>query len=73
MRDCPYNEAIVCDSETCYHCGWYPNVMKAKAEVINEGQNLYSIEVTGRVDIQADSKEEALEKVKTLDLRFAWD
>ena len=38
-RDCPYNRAIVCDSEECYHCGWDPEVAERRIEKIKEEMN----------------------------------
>lgn len=33
-RNCPHNDAVVCDKKKCYKCGWNPTVAKARMEKI---------------------------------------
>ena len=61
-RPCEYNEAVVCDSSECYHCGWHPEVAEARQhEVLKNitSKKLYKIPFTGYCEVWAKSPEEA--------------
>lgn len=72
-RVCQYNEAIMCDSSECYHCGWDPEVAKARSEEIvrvTTGQKMYKVPFTGFCEVWAKSAEEATEKAEHIDQQF---
>ena len=73
-RPCDYNQAIICDSAECYHCGWDPKVAKARQDALTEGrymdQKLYKVNFLGYCEVWAKSPEDALEKAEDLDQQF---
>jgi hypothetical protein len=72
-RVCQYNEAVICDSSECYHCGWDPEVAKARQEeLLREatGQKLYRVPFTGYCEVWAGSPEEASEKADNDEMFF---
>lgn len=72
-RVCQYNDAILCDSDECYHCGWDPEVAKARQEeLLREvtGMKLYRVPFTGYCEVWAKSPEEAAEKAENVELQF---
>ena len=72
-RDCPFNMAIICDSEECYHCGWDPKVAQKRQEdfVKNWGvEKLYKIPFTGYCEVWATSPEEAADKAEDIEKQF---
>jgi hypothetical protein len=72
-RACPFNDAVVCDSKECYHCGWDPEVAKARQEELVKamnGEKLYKVPFTGYCEVWANSPEEALEKAETVEQQF---
>jgi hypothetical protein len=68
-RDCPFNEGVVCDSEECYHCGWDPEVAKARRKA-RMNQKQYRIPFTGYCEVWANSSEEAADKAENIDQQF---
>jgi hypothetical protein len=59
-RVCRYNRAIDCDSDECYHCGWDPEVAKARLE--DFVRKPYKVPFTGYCEVRAASPEEAIAK-----------
>ena len=72
-RTCQFNEAVVCDRKECYHCGWDPEVAKAREEDFLRnltGQKLYKVPFTGYCEVWANTPEEAAEKAETIEQQF---
>jgi len=72
-RICQYNEAIICDSDECYHCGWDPEVAKKRQETFIKKmteEKLYKIPFTGYCEVWATSPEEAAEKAEDTEKQF---
>jgi hypothetical protein len=67
-RECQFNRAIVCDSDECYHCGWDPEVAKARSAAGCE--KLYKVPFTGFCEVWARSPEEAAEKAEDIEKQF---
>ena len=68
-RVCQFNDAIVCNSKECYHCGWDPEVEKARREA-RMNQKLYRIPFAGYCEVWANSSEEAADKAENIDQQF---
>jgi hypothetical protein len=68
-RACQYNEAVVCDSKECYHCGWDPEVAQSRLEEITSIK-LYRIPFTGYCELWAKSPEEAADKAEDIEQQF---
>ena len=72
-RTCQFNEAVVCDRKECYHCGWDPEVAKAREEEFLRkctSQKLYKVPFTGYCEVWANSPEEAAEMAETVEQQF---
>lgn len=69
-RVCQYNHAIDCDSDECYHCGWDPEVARARSEAGVGCEKLYKIPFTGYCEVWAKSPEEAAEKAEYTGKQF---
>ena len=72
-RTCQFNKEVVCDRKECYHCGWDPEVAKAREEEFVRkltGQKLYQVPFTGYCEVWANSQEEAAEMAETVELQF---
>lgn len=66
---CQYNDAIACDCEECYHCGWDPEVAEQrKAKIM--GLKRYKIPFTGYCEVWAKSPEEAADKAENIENQF---
>ena len=64
-RTCQFNKEVVCDRQECYHCGWDPEVAKARKEEFLRkltDQKLYKVPFTGYCEVWAETPEEATEK-----------
>jgi hypothetical protein len=68
-RICQFNEGVICDSTECYHCGWDPEVAKARLKAIT-GEKLYRVPFTGYCEVYATSPEEAAEKAEDIEQQF---
>jgi hypothetical protein len=68
-RICQYNEEVICDSNECYHCGWDPEVAKARLEDMTS-QKLFRVPYTGYCEVWAISPEEAAEKAQDIEKQF---
>ena len=72
-RVCQFNEEVICDSAECYHCGWDPEVARARSKELlrkTTGQKLYKVPFTGYCEVWANSPEEAEERVEDVDSHF---
>ena len=72
-RTCQFNIEVVCDRKECYHCGWDPEVAKArKEEFVRKltGQKLYKVPFTGYCEVWANTPEEAAEMAETVERQF---
>lgn len=72
-RVCQFNDAVVCDSKECYHCGWDPEVANARKEALVRevsGRKLYKVPFTGYCEVWAKSPEEAAEKAEDIEQQF---
>lgn len=71
-RVCQFNVAIDCDKAECYHCGWDPEVAKARQEEISRkmARKPYKIPFTGYCEVWANSPEEAAEMAENVDQQF---
>lgn len=68
-RTCDYNIGIICDSEECYHCGWDPEVAKARLEAMTFEKH-YKIPFTGYCEVWAKSPEEAADKAEDIEKQY---
>lgn len=62
-RICQFNVEVICDSAECYHCGWDPEVAKARQEEFVRkmtSKKQYKIPFTGYCEVWATSPEEAV-------------
>lgn len=72
-RICQHNDAIICDSTECYHCGWDPEVAKKRAEDVRarmNSQTLYKVPFTGYCEVWASSPKEAADKADNDEMFF---
>ena len=72
-RVCEHNNAIICDSEHCYRCGWHPEVAQQRQEELLKEvtqQKLYRIPFSGYCEVWAKSPEEAAEKAEDIEKQF---
>lgn len=60
-RVCDWNQGVICDSEKCHKCGWYPKVERARKTALLGG-SCYKVPFTGYCNVIANSPEEASEK-----------
>lgn len=76
---CQYNHAIDCDAQKCYHCGWDPDVAKARFEQTRKkelrrnakaGEKQYRVPFTGYCEVWATSPEEAAEMADDIQQQF---
>ncbi len=71
---CQYNAEVVCDHKKCYHCGWDPEVAKARQDKIRgdmmNGNKLYRVPFTGYCEVWAKSPEEAADKAEDIGKQF---
>jgi hypothetical protein len=68
-RTCDYNIGVICDSAECYHCGWDPEVAKARLEAMTFEKH-YKIPFTGYCEVWAKSPEEAADKAEDIEKQY---
>jgi hypothetical protein len=67
---CQYNEGVICNRKQCNHCGWDPEVSKARMKAIMANQKKYTVPFTGYCEVWANSPEEAVKKADNDELYF---